>query len=220
MTSAFKKIAEATPTEGGNIIRDGNYKLLIERVFVNNGYNGECFIAEFRVVESAPSGAVDDAGRAIVPNAVNSTASQVCLFKQGDVAYNNAKKIILAATAGLGYKPEQITPDVMGKLCSEANPLRGVAVAAETYRGVNKGRNNPANAGKPLTLIKWKPIEQTAEQLEAQKKFLDTNAAKVEMAATSASAPAQAAAPAAQSAPVSAPSPVGGLLGAILGGGR
>jgi hypothetical protein len=225
-TGAFAKISAATPTDGGNIIRDGNYKMLIEKVIVNAGYNGEAFIAEMRVIEAQPNGAVDERGVPVVPNAVGTTASVVCLFKQGDVAYNNAKKLILGVTGGLGYTEAQITPEAMGYLCSDKNPLRGVMVGLETYRGVNKGRNNPANAGKPLTLNKWKPIAQAEADVLAQRTWLDSNAPKAEQAAAPAAAtfaqtaPAAALAPApVQAAPAQpAARPAGGgILGGILG---
>lgn len=211
-TGAFARMSAAKPSEGGNIIKDGNYKFLIEKVIINNGYNGEAFVAEMRVMEAQANGATDEQGRPVAPNAVGTTASVICLFKQGDIAFNNAKKVLIAATGGLGYTEEQLTPETMAYLCSEQNPLRGVAVICETYRGVNKGRSNPANAGKPLTLCKWKPIEQSEDDVKAQRTYLDATSAK---AATPAAVAPAVAAPAPQ--PAAAPKPLGGILGGILG---
>ena len=180
---AFAKVAGAQATGGGNNIRDGVYKLLVEKVHIQDGHSGECFIAEFRVIESQANGATNEHGQPIVPNAVGSSCSIVCNLTKHASAAGNAKAFVVAACAGLGYTEAQITPDVMAYICSEKNPLRGLAVTDETYRGVNKGRDNPANAGKPLTLNKWKPVAQTEDDIKRQAAFLDANAAKVDSAA-------------------------------------
>jgi hypothetical protein len=228
---AFAKIAQASATGGGNNIRDGYYKFLIEKVTIQAGHTGESFIAEFRVIEAASSGQVDERGHAIQPNAVNSTCSMVCNLTKHASAAGNAKAFVVGALAGLGYTEDQITPEVMGYITSEKNPLRGLAVIDETYRGVNKGRDNPANAGKPLTLNKWKAIAQTLDDVAAQKAYLDTNAAKADVQTTPAPAapatggnltqftpptPAAPAAPQAPAAPAPAPK-LGGILGGMLG---
>lgn len=182
---AFAKVAGASATGGGNNIRDGVYKLLVEKVHIQDGHSGECFIAEFRVVESQANGAVNEQGQPIIPNAVGSSASIVCNLTKHASAAGNAKAFVVAACAGLGYTEAQITPDVMAYICSEKNPLRGLAVTDETYRGVNKGRDNPANAGKPLTLNKWKPVAQTEDDIKRQAAYLDSNASRVDAGASS-----------------------------------
>lgn len=221
MSGAFAKIAGASATGGGNNIRDGIYKLMVERITIQNGHTGESFIAEFRVMESQPNGAADEQGRPVLPNAVGSSCSMVANLTKHESAAGNAKALICGALAGLGYTEAQITPEVMAYVCSENNPLRGLLVIDETYRGVNKGRSNPANAGKPLTLNKWKPVAQTEDQVKTQRAWIDSNPAKVDTAAQAqpaarqpepsmlAQAPAPAAAPAAK--------PPGGLLSGMLG---
>lgn len=218
--SIFKKIADASATGGGNNIRDGIYKFLIEKCSIQNGHTGVCFVAEFRVMESSPSGAVDEQGRPVTPNPVGSTASMVANLTKHESAAGNVKALVQGALAGLGYTPDQIDDALIGEIVGEGNPLRGVAVVDETYRGVNKGRSNAANAGKPLTLNRWKSVAQTPEDIEAGKAYLDANAAKTEAAAPSAmSFAAPAAAPATIAAPATAAAPAapksGGLLGAL-----
>jgi hypothetical protein len=198
-TDAFSKIAGAQMTGGGANIRDGSYKFLIESLKVlQNGHTGQSFIAEFRVVEATPSGLNDEQGRPIVPNQVGSSCSMVANLTKHEMAAGNAKALIVTAAAGLGVTEDKVTAEFMGRVCSEQNPFRGVAIIDETYVGTNKGRTTPANAGKKLTLNKWKPIAQTQENVKAQRAWLDTNAAKVE-------APAMFATPAPVAAPVAAP---------------
>lgn len=183
MSGAFAKVAGAKMTGGGNPIKDGNYKFLIEKVFIQNGHTGELFIGELRVIESAPNGAVDELGRPVMPNPAGSQCSLVCNLTKHDAAAGNAKKFIVQALAGLGYTEDKVTSEVIAHVCSEANPLHGVAVADETYRGVNKGRLNAANAGKPLTLNNWRPILQTEDDVVAQRKYLAETKPKVDSAA-------------------------------------
>ncbi len=203
--SAFKKIADASATGGGSNIRDGLYKFLVEKVTYQKGHSGEVFIAELRVLESSATGAVDEQGRPVIPNAVGSSCSMVCNLTKHESAAGNAKAFAVAALGGLGFPAEKIDEDMLMRICGPTNPLRGCAVIDETYRGVNKGRSNPANAGKPLTLNKWKSIAQTGDDVKTARAYLDSNAAKVDNTPP-APMPAQAAAPV--QAPAAAPAPV------------
>ena len=180
----FKKIADASATGGGNNIRDGIYKLLVEKCSIQNGHSGVCFVAEFRVMESSSNGAVDEQGRTIVPNPVGSTCSMVANLTKHESAAGNIKAFLKGALGGLGYTEDDINDELIAEVVSDANPLRGVAVRDETYRGINKGRANAANAGKPLTLNKWFAIEQTQDEIAEGASFLDKNAAKADVAAT------------------------------------
>jgi hypothetical protein len=228
MSGAFAKIAGASITGGGNNIRHGNYTFLIEKVEIDTKFGGEMFIAEFRVAEAEANGAVDEQGRPVVPNAVGSTCSLVCNLTKFENAKGNALAFLVGAMGGLGYTQAQVTPEVIGEVTSARNPLRGLAVRDETYAGVNKGRANPANAGKPLTLNKWKSIAQTAEAIAQQRAFLDGNSAKVEAAQPfAAPAPAVAAQPivaqpvAAQPIAITpAPAAGGTALSSLLGLGK
>lgn len=225
---AFAKIAAASATGGGNNIRDGVYEMMVEKVHMQSGHSGECFIAEFRVLKSSANGAADDRGNPIVPNAVGSTCSMVCNLTKHESAAGNAKAFVENALAGLGVTADKITPDVMAWVCSENNPLRGLKVIDETYRTINKGRSNSANAGKPLTLNKWRAITQTKADVEKQRGWLDSTPPKVDASPSASSTPVQVAPSA---APVQAPAgpplggvqapsgpPLGGILPDFLGG--
>lgn len=222
-TGAFSKIAGASTTGGGNNVRDGVYRLMVEKVHIQKGHAGECFIAEFRVMESAPNGSVNEQGQPIIPNAVGSSCSLVCNLTKFESAAGNAKAFVVNALAGLGITEDKITPEVMGWVCSEQNPLRGLLVIDETYRGVNKGRSNPANAGKPLTLNKWKPVAQDEAAVKQQRAWLESSPVKADTGASASAPPAAAAmfAPPAATAPAAAPaaaSPPGFLSGFLNGG--
>jgi hypothetical protein len=235
MPGAFAKISGAQESGGGNIIRDGNYKLLIEKVHMLNGHNGECFIAEMRVLESAASGLADEFGKPVIPNPVGSTCSLVCNITKYDAAAGTAKKFIRAALAGLGMTPEEVgdqlaqargqqrgsIEDTAAWVCGDENPLHGVLISDNTYRTSNKGRANSANAGKPITNHGWQGISQTPENIQVQRKWLSENKPSVDAAA-----PAQMAAAvqsavgtpaAAPAAPAAKPSLAGSPLGNMLG---
>lgn len=242
-SKAFSKIAGAQTFDGGNTIRDGNYVFLIERAFLHDGHNGECFIAELRVLESAASGATDETGRPVMPNPAGSTCSLVCNLTKYDAAAGTAKKFCGAAVESIGYTLESLgdqlaqaqnrakgsPEEALAYLCGDSNPLHGIRIADNTWRSVNKGRYNQANAGKPMTNHKFIAIPQDGEAVSAQRKYLADNkpkadttaqaqmAAAVGAVASPAAQPAapaqqQAATPAAQTRPL-AGSPLGGILG-------
>lgn len=171
---AFAKIAAGKIGGGGSRIRDGIYKLVVEKVFVNNGFNGETFITEFRVLDSKSSGELDEKGNPIIPNAVGSTCSVAIPLSDPKIPGDNISMTLLyGITAGIGYNPEDLTEEKVSLICSTKNPLRGVMVGDETYRGVNQGKKTPANAGKPMTLHRWQSVPQTEEQILANRVWLD-----------------------------------------------
>ncbi len=190
LDSIFKKIADASLSGGGNNIRDGIYKLAVEKCLVNDeAHSGTVFIVEFRVLEAAANGALDENGRPVVPNAVGTTCSMVCNVTKHESAFGNLKKFLYGALGGLNYTPDQVTDELIKELfVDDPTMLRGVVVRDETYRTINKGRANPANAGKPLTLNKWTSIPQTEEDVAAVKSILDSTEAKAETAATATAA--------------------------------
>ena len=214
LDNIFKKIAEASATGGGNNIRDGIYDLVVEKCVLNDeAHSGTCFIVEFRVLKSQSAGVLDEQGKPVVPNPEGTTCSMVCNVTKHESAYGNLKKFLVAALGGMGYTPDQITDDLIKQMfVDEPEMLRGLVVHDETYRGINKGRANAANAGKPLTLNKWSPIEQSEEDMEAMKKWLSTPAA-IETAAKP-TATAVATTVAAETAAAETPKK-SGLLGAL-----
>jgi hypothetical protein len=198
MSGSLSRIAGAKMTGGGSNIRDGKYKLLVENCKLQKGYEGECFIAELRVIEAVPNGEMQIASdektttdKPVVPNAVGSTCSLICNLTKHDSAPSNIKKFVYGVLSGLGYAEEQITEEVLGEVIGGQQPLRGMAVECETYRSVNKGKKTAANAGKLLVLSNWKGIPQDAAGIKTQRAYLDNNKATVETApASTSTAPA------------------------------
>lgn len=215
--SSLSKIATAKMTGGGSNIRDGKYKMLVEKCELKKGHYGESFIAELRVVEATPNGEMQIAAdersvtdKAVVPNPVNTTCSLVCNLTKHDAAAGNVKKFVFGVLQAFGYAEEQITEEVLGQVISAAQPLRGMAVECETFRKNNAGRATAANAGKILVLQNWKPIAQTPDVVKQQRAWLDGNKATAE-------APATAPQPAAQPAPATQPTaPAGGGLMSLM----
>jgi hypothetical protein len=169
---------------------------------------------------------------------VGSTCSLVCNISANESAAGNAKAFLEGALAGLGYGAVQATePATLALVTSEKNPMRGIIVCDETFRGINKGRKNAANAGKPITKHKWSPVMgQTLESVAQGAAWLNANQPKPEPAMTMpaaastggfgtfgqpATTPAAATpAPAAAVQPATTPAaatPAGGLLGGLLG---
>ncbi len=168
MSSAIDKIIAADPSGGGgNYFKDGHYpRLRVEKLSMKTGHNGESFIAEFRIID-APV-AVEPG---VEPSKQGSTASAVWNFKHIS-APGNIKALMLAVVGSLGIK--EFNADVLRKATSDAQPFRGVDVEDCTYR---KEIKSGPNAGKPITLHRWSPIEQTLEQLKAQRAELDAKPA-------------------------------------------
>ena len=227
--SAFAKIAGSSASGGGNYFRAGNYMLLVESVILEKKFAGDTFIAECRIMSATPNGELDEKGNPIVPNKVGTTASLVCELAKHDSAASNAKAFALGVLGALGYTEEQITEPVMVECCDRrAQPLRGMAVEMRTVRKTNQGRKNEANKGKPLDLPRWYPVQQSKEDIKAQRAWLDAN-----KPGTASQAAAAAPAAVAQPAPVvqptvtetpattptvaNTPAPTGGLLGSLLG---
>lgn len=220
---ALSKIQNATPTNGGNNIKDGNYLYLIEKVtYDERARGGATFIAEFRVMEAEANGATDEkkkgeTGKPSVPNPVGSTCSMVCQLDKFENAGGNALAFLLGAMGPLGYiqdnpdlTPEEraqkaITEPRILEVSGTGNPLRGVAVRNETYRGWNKGKSVPANRDNTLTLNSWKQVAQTPADIQACRAWLDSNAART--VAPAPAAPAAVAQPVAPATPAPQPTP-------------
>ncbi len=175
----YSQIAAAAASGGGTYINDGQYKLMIEKMFrkdSNFAGGGTSFITEFRVLESNP----DPNNPAVKPNPVGSTCSVVAVVTKHASAFGNIKALLLGALGAFGYTEEDITPEVIAKAFN-SDELRGIMLEDTTYRKNIKGG---ANAGKPITLHKWTSIEQSQEQVAKQKADLDAGKYSVKASAS------------------------------------
>lgn len=198
MQDVFSKIANASATKGGNNIKDGNYRLIVERMLVNTGHTGTCFIPELRVKTATAT------EKDVEPNAVGSTVSCVWNVTKHASAPGNVKAFVLAV---LGLDEASTPADQMKELMAKAvgpdQILRGIEIDANTIRRVNQGRDNPANRGTVMVLPTWQHVPGQSQDSVAK------NRAALE--GTAQAAPATTPAPAAQ------PAPTGGVLSGILG---
>lgn len=221
--SYFKQIGTANASGGGTYIRDGRYKFMVEKVHLNEGYSGACFIAELRVLEAEATGEVDEKGAPVQPNKVGSSCSLVCNLKKHESAAGNAKAFAIGVLGGLGYAPEAVGEQILAAICGPNNPLRGAILKDQTFR---KPIRTGANAGKPITLHKWESIAQTEADIKNGRAWLDANAAvadvqpqqSVPQAAPGSTEQPQVAQQPTQANPTQPAPAVGGMLGSFLGG--
>src|SRR5881398_1708922 len=85
-----KKIADASPTGGGNIIVDGDYVLLIKELLLKDGFKGNSFISKFDVViaqEKRPG---------VVPNQPGTDCYQALNLDSNKMAPGNMKQFFNA----------------------------------------------------------------------------------------------------------------------------
>lgn len=189
--------ATARASGGGNFLRDGSYKLAVEKAFVRGDEKGWTFIAELRVLESGAPGYEPpmEGGKPVVPNKVGSTVSFVQQSKF-DSAPGNVKAFALGCLVTLGYTEEMLTEAKLNDLVQQpANPMFGIVVGCETFRKPKKSKPSEI-----LTLPKWKPIQQTKADIKAMREYLAG-------APSVADAPAPAEAPKAEPAKPAAPAP-------------
>lgn len=165
MAKLGNDISTANPTGGGTNLRDGKYKLCVERFFEQSGYTGDCVIAEFRVLEAEAT------EEGVKPNAVGSSCSSVWnVTKQKEAARGNVMAFLMAM---FDCDKEEITAERYAECVDDEHMLRGFVINAETFRKANQGRQVAANAGKIMTVPKFIHYpDNTEEAVEEQKKML------------------------------------------------
>lgn len=182
------QMKDAKASTGGNYLVDGQGRLMVTSLKYDPGTNsGRIFVAEFKVVSSAPVDVRDTKGAPldIKPNAVGSQPSYVQLFDKFESAFGNTKAFVLAL---LGKEEDSLednefvddlceltdTEQAGGELTSKkgdrVDPARGMLIDYSTYRQVIK---KGPNAGNQITLLKWAYVDQTAEEVAARRAELD-----------------------------------------------
>lgn len=200
MQAVLSKIANSSATKGGNNLKDGKYRLIVEKMLLNSGHSGTCFIPELRVVSAAAT------EKDTEPNSVGSTVSCVWNVTKHDSAPGNVKAFILSAL-GLdeASTPAAKVQELLSKAVGAEQILRGFEIDCSTMRRINQGKSNPANRGQVMVLPTWQHVAgQTQESVAKNRSMLDGAPQSAPVAAPS--APAQPAAPT-----------VGGVLSGILG---
>ena len=165
------QIAGSRASNGGNFIRDGRGVLVIKKISIEKLYEGQTFIAELCVVESAPSGEKDEKGQEIQPNPVGSTVSFIQqLEKRPQTAFGNTKAFLLAAAE---EDEDNITSEEFKAFLDDAKgskqALRGKLVSYETRRKWTKDKS------KLLTLPVFRAYPQTAEDIAARRAAIEAS---------------------------------------------
>lgn len=174
---AFDTIGSATPSRGGNYLRDGIYKFAVEKMLMHRGNDGPTFVAELRVLESAP------AEGGVEPNAVGTTVSYAQILQKFKSAPGNARSMVIGVAGGLGYAEHEVDSAFIKSVCGEDQPLRGATVKVSTYRKPTR------DGSKTLTLPNWQSVSQEESDIVKMRAFLDSTAATSEE--TVAATPAQ-----------------------------
>jgi hypothetical protein len=167
MRAIFKKVAKAKATAGGNYIRDGKGRLILDKMKVDySDTNGHVFIAEF-VVESSTKVPVTSLKTGekldIEPNPPGSTCSIVHKLDKQLAAAGNMKAFVLTL---LGYDESQVSDtefaETLEESCPEQGetPLRGMAIDYETFRRVTKEKK------EEIVLPKWTHVPLDGANIE------------------------------------------------------
>lgn len=172
-----KKIAASRGTGGGNYFRDGSYLCVVTKMELSDGYKGEKFLGEFKILEVRPVDVPADMLRPgetldrIKPNAVGSSVSKVCMLNQ-DMGPSNAKSMLCGVDGTPEAEVDETSNDFVQMTLDATErhqPLRGVLVRVETYR-----KRKVKNQNEIMVLEKWIHVEgQTAESIAKNREALD-----------------------------------------------
>lgn len=162
-----QRVAAAKGTTGGNYLHGGRGRAVIRSVSFSDGYKGDKFVAEMRVLESVDNGAgkADPVGYDFAFLQIFSGTKE-----KVDTAFNNTKSYLVAANGDtledFNSDPENDMASLMEAACGKTQPLRGVLVDYES-------REVDTKAGKRIVVQTWRPVKnQTPESIaENRAKF-------------------------------------------------
>lgn len=181
----YTTVENAQSTQGGNNIRDGKGRLIVDKIVMEKKTNGYFGIAEF-VVESSEKVPVQDLKTNqvldIAPNGPGTKCSIAVPLDSPKIKSGpgNWKAFILSL---LGYTDAQVAANpgslkaAMAALRSDAQPARGMLIDFNTYRKMTK------DGQTQLTLPKWTHVPPTAGNDKAS---ITARRAKLEGAAQAA----------------------------------
>jgi hypothetical protein len=165
----FDLIGNAKSTAGGNYIRDGKGRLIIDRIALENKTGGAFFIAEFVVEKSEKvpvTSLLNNQKLEIEPNGPGTSCSVVTPINNPKIKSGpgNAKAFILSL---LGYTEDQVSTDqfreTMTQLVGKDQPAKGMVLDYETYRKLT--RDAPV---KELVLPRWTHVAPEAGNSAAE----------------------------------------------------
>lgn len=140
-TQAAKQVAESSASGGGNYFNcDGDYGLLVDKLWWKQGDRGLTFIAEFQIETAKATESWCE------PHAPGQKRSSAYNFKHKS-SPGNVKALILSllgmteaqlsamqSKANEEGKGVDVLVEFMDNVTSDANPMRGARVRATTYR--------------------------------------------------------------------------------------
>jgi hypothetical protein len=151
----FDIITGSKSTQGGNYIRDGRGRLIVDKIEMEKKQDGPFFIVEF-IVESSQKVQVvslgGDGNKAgtvldLAPNEPGSRCSMSIPLANPKIKSGpgNVKAFVLAL---LGYTEAAVDAqpgalrEALSQLRSPAQPARGMVIDFETYRKLKRERKN------------------------------------------------------------------------------
>lgn len=160
----YDAVQNARATQGGNYIRDGRGRLIVDKIELEKKNDGPYFIAEF-VVESSQKVTVYSELQKkpldIEPNEPGSRCSMAVPLADPKIKSGpgNVKTFVLGL---LGFSESEVDAKpgalktTLEQLRSAKQPARGMVIDFETYRKVTRAGD------KELVLPKWSSVAPTA----------------------------------------------------------
>lgn len=173
LSNILGKMANASATQGGEVIRDGIYLFLVRDYLVRKLNDGTFFIVELKVLKSAPK----EPG--VMPNPPGTTCSLVMNLSTNKSALGNMKNFTLSL---LGYAGQDVNPADLAAVAQKLTVerlARGMLIGDETFR---KPIKSGANAGKPFTGHRWAHVQQSPQEIQARRAELDAEGSSAETA--------------------------------------
>lgn len=173
-----KKIADASPTGGGNVITDGDYVFVIKELLIKEGFKGNSFIAKFDVVMA------EKKHPTVLPNPVGTDCYMALNLDTNKMAAGNMKQFFTALwNEELSGTPYVTKVDEWTKPAAEGGkqPARGMLIEAATYRKLTQTGPNTGKEGCYPNFIHVSAesdesgLDNSAARVKARRTELDAN---------------------------------------------
>lgn len=151
----FKKIVSAKATTKGVPLTDGEYLLEVQGIKFFEGFSGDTFVAELKVLEAKKT------DEKIEPAPVGSVRSFVVVLDPKGMGAGNVKAFAMAL---LGCAEEEIDEDGLEALCSKDQPARFLKTRDSAFTRPQKVDKN-----KSFTHHRWEHVATSDEEITAIK---------------------------------------------------
>lgn len=164
----LKKIASSTPSSGGNNLLDGRGRLVVKKLELADGYEGDRLVAKFVVLSSSKIPVTSQkTGQAldISPNPPLSELGIPYMFKH-DAAFGAAKGLVLSLFGETDATDDEFL-EALDAVTGPDNMARGRVIDYATYRKIT--RENKIE----IVVPEWSTVEQTDADIEKMQAWLD-----------------------------------------------